>query len=94
MPDYNQVNDKDQKTATDPSVGLDRAIPARSGQREKEKYRRYDSKRLGRPMINAVRDVPEETIEKLGALSVHDGSKKAAILKAIDDRFEKVFKDK
>ncbi len=49
----------------------------------------YEKKRLEKPCINVIRDVPEKTINQLEELRKLDGSKKAAILNAINDRYEK-----
>ena len=58
----------------------------------KNKHQRYDAKRLKKPMINAIRDVPQAVVDKLDRLAKNDGSKKNAIIKAIEDRYEKVSK--
>jgi len=49
----------------------------------------YEKKRLQKPCINVIRDVPESTISQLDELVKLDGSKKSAILNAIKDRYEK-----
>jgi hypothetical protein len=55
-----------------------------------EANRKYNIKRLKRPKINAVMDVPVNTIKQLEALAAADGSKKKAILMAIQERYLKV----
>ena len=51
--------------------------------------RDYEKKRLQKPCINVIRDVPKKTISQLDALVKIDGSKKRAILNAINDRYRK-----
>lgn len=50
----------------------------------------YNAKRLQRPKINVITDVPEESIKQLEALAAIDGSKKKAVLRSIQERYEKV----
>ena len=50
----------------------------------------YNAKRLARPKINVITNVPEESIQQLEALALVDGTKKKAILRAIQERYEKV----
>lgn len=54
----------------------------------KEINQDYEKKRLKKPCINVIRDVPDTTISQLEALAKLDGSKKVAILNAINDRYE------
>lgn len=60
----------------------------------KQIYYERDQKRKKTPVINTIRDVPEETIKQLEALATteFDGSKKQAIIYAIDERYKKVIK--
>lgn len=58
----------------------------------KDVDRDYNAKRLKRPKINVITNVPEKIIKELEELAAHDGSKKESILKAISERHEKVFK--
>ena len=46
--------------------------------------KRYDAKRLKKPSISPVRDVPEKTIDKLDFLIERHGSLKQAIIHAIN----------
>ncbi|MEQ1545804.1 hypothetical protein [Methyloglobulus sp.] len=50
----------------------------------------HDKKRIGKPCINVIRDVPEDIIAMLEVIAKYDGSKKAAILRAIKGRYEKI----
>lgn len=52
--------------------------------------RDYDKKRIAKPCINAIRDVPEDTIRQLEAIATIDGSKKEAIINAIAERYKKI----
>ena len=52
--------------------------------------RDYDKKRLEKPCINAIRDVPADTIKQLEAIAAIDGSKKESIINAIADRYKKI----
>ncbi len=54
-------------------------------------YKDHDEKRKGQTKLNAIRNVPEETIKKLDALVEVFGNKKSATLKAIDLLYEKTF---
>ena len=49
----------------------------------------YNAKRLQRPKINVITDVPEKSVKQLEALALIDGSKKKAVLRAIQERYEK-----
>lgn len=55
----------------------------------KEINRDHDKKRKNQPSFSTVRNVPEESINKLEALAERFGNKKIAILKAIDELHEK-----
>ena len=54
-------------------------------------YKDHDEKRKSQLKLNAIRNVPEETIKKLEALAVKFGDKKTATLKAIDFLYEENF---
>lgn len=46
--------------------------------------KRHDAKRLKKPGISPIRDVPEKTIEKLDFLIERHGSLKQAVIHAIN----------
>ncbi len=54
-------------------------------------HQEYDERRKDQLKLNAIRNVPEETINQLDALVEVFGNKKTATLKAIDLLYEKTF---
>ena len=60
----------------------------------KSVYKKYDQKRLSKPRISAITDVPEAIILKLEHLTNIHGSKKQAIINAINESYKLATKEK
>lgn len=54
-------------------------------------YKESDQRRKDQLKLNAIRNVPEKTVERLEALAKKFGNKKVATLKAIDFLYDETF---